>query len=175
MINRRTLIILLCNLMLVTFTQGVNHALSGTGIQFMTYGLLVIFPAMNLLYPHGLFVVILTGLWLDAGTATGFGMFILLLLALHFIASRISLQLHRENKSHAVMLALGANAGLFLVLALYLGHPHGYSPTYLGRVGVDFLCSNLLILCIANWFFQLQHSSLLLLGINIYEDELEQA
>lgn len=175
MINRRTLIILACNLVLAGLVQLVNHAISATGIQIMIYGLLVVFPAMNLLYPHGLFVVLVTGLWLDAGAATGFGMFVLLFVALHLVFVRISMQLHRENRAHALMLALGGNAALFAILAFYLGQPHGWSPVYLARIGVDFLCSNLIILGVARFFFQLQHSALLLAGINIYEDELEQA
>lgn len=175
MINRRTLIILASNLLLVTLAQVANHALTGTGIHLLIYGILVVFPVINLPYGQGLLVVVLTGLWIDAGSAAGFGLFLMLLAALQLAAGRVQLKLHRENPGHRLALALGGNTALFFVLVPVFGLSQGFSTTYLLRVGVDFLASNLVILVIGGWFFDFQHALLSLVGINIYEEELENA
>ncbi len=173
MLKRRILIVLVCNLGFIFLVQLFNHAMTGTSLVLFPYGILVVFAAMNLRFSQGLLIAIITGLWMEGSYPSPFGWFLFLMVLIFALASRLRLRLHRENRAHSLFLGLGLNTFIYLLCCLVLGQWLVTSPLYWLRVAVDLLYSSLVIVFISTWFLEFQVSLLHLVGINIYQEEID--
>ena len=96
----------------------------------------------------------------DASAPIPFGTHALLFAAAHVIIFNIRDRVPRDETVARVIIALLANLVLFLVFSLFLITRLPSAAAAWPRLVLDLICSQLLIIVIAPWFFALQSGAL---------------
>jgi len=171
MSHRLILVAFACGVLLWTIFAQLNHYLSGWHINLFVGGLLVTFPALRLTYRDGWKVMLLLGFWCDADAPIRFGLHAILFLAAYTIIYHLRGRFPREEGLFGVMVAMIANAGIFLAMtiALVVRHPAPFSA--LPAVILDLFISELFVAVAAGWFFTLQEHALEIAGFSLRRDQ----
>ena len=168
MTSRRIILVAFaCGALLWTLFGQLNHYLSSWHVSLYVGGLLVVFPALRLPYRDGWKIVVLLGLWCDAGAALHFGLHAILFLAAHTFIFNMRGRFPREETLFGILVALIANAAIFLILTLGLIVRHPSPFAALPAILLDLLISELFVALAAGWFFSLQERSLEIAGISL--------
>ncbi len=161
---RQVLALLLCTGGLITLLGQFNHALSPFALTLSAPGLLVAFAALRLPLKPGLFLALLTGLWLDAVSGARFGHQAFLLGLAFCLLHRVRARLPREEPLVGVLAAIFINLALCIVTAsVHLNHLPDPASAAL-RLLVDLVASQFATALLGPWFIALQARSLLLVG-----------
>lgn len=171
--NRRLGIVLLANVLLLWLVELIHFGLTRYQVTLLLPGLLLAFPALNFKPFPAVLAGALTGLWMDTASPAPFGLHTILFGFSIGIILQFRHRLHRENRTHGFILTHVLNLILGVVLAIFLGRGFYFDPAYWIRIAVDLLASHLILLLITPWFFQLQISALDLVGVQIFQDEIE--
>jgi len=156
----RPLVIFATLLVLWLILSELNHAVAPMHIYFWVGALFVTFAAIALPLRPGLIATILGGLLCDGTTAVPFGLHTLLFAAAHVVLFNLRDRVPREETAGRVLIALFANLALFLAFS-FLQLSRWKSPGDVWpRLLFDLLCSQVLLVLIAPWFFALQSRSL---------------
>lgn len=152
----RWLIVTLANLVLWWLTGLLNHYAAGLSVHFYLGGLLVAYGALRLDPRSGLTATLLTALLVDSLEPVPFGTSLFLFSLMHGVVLHGRHRFPREGAVFALVVALLGN--LFLVIALsflLLGASPRPAAAW-GRILVDLIASQLLILVAGPWFITLQ-------------------
>jgi hypothetical protein len=156
-----------CGALLWTLFGQLNHYLSDFHVSLFVGGLLVTFPALRFSYRDGWKIAVLTGLWCDATAAVHFGLHAVLFLAAHTFIFQMRDRFPREEAFLGIVVALVANAAIFLVLTigLLVRNPAPFSA--LPAVLLDLFISELFVAAVGAWFFALQERALEIAGLSL--------
>ncbi len=169
----RLLIILAANFLLLWLVISVNLTLSAWQFTLSLPALFVVFPALNFKPAPAVIAALVTGFLFDAAYPVPFGLHALLFSLATGALLQVRRRLHREKPAHRLYLTHALNAVLVVAFSLYMGREFLFSLPYWIRVASDLVLAHLLLLLVAPWFFSLQFHSLEGLGIQIYQDEIE--
>lgn len=157
---RRALVIFATSVLLWAVVSELNHALAPRHVYVWIAGLFITFSALMLPLGGGLTATFMSGLLCDAGTPLIFGTQALLFAAAHVVIFNLRDRVPRDETVARVIIALLANLTLFLLFSFLqvgrLPEPGAVWP----RIIFDLLCSQLLLLLVAPWFFALQARAL---------------
>jgi rod shape-determining protein MreD len=167
MSHRLILVVFACGALLWTIFAQLNHYLSGWHVNLFVGGLLVTFPALRLSYRDGWKIVVLLGFWCDADAPVRFGLHAVLFLTAYTLIYRLRGRFPREEGLFGLLVAIVANAGIFLALtlALVVRHPAPFSA--LPPIFLDLFISELFVAVAAGWFFTLQEHALQIAGFSL--------
>jgi hypothetical protein len=169
--RRLILVAFVCGALLWTLFGQLNHYLSGWHISLYVGGLLVVFPALRLPYRDGWKIAVLLGLWCDTGAPLHFGLHAILFLAAHTFIFNLRSRFPREETFFGILVALIANAVIFLILTVGLIVRHPSPLAALPAILLDLFISELFVALAAGWFFALQEHALEIAGINLRRDQ----
>lgn len=149
LIDIRWLPLLLTNIITVLVIQYTNSLLSPLFIYMYIGAAFIVGPALLLGYKGGIAVVILTSLFLDAGTTGTFGLatplFLIGFIILHITRKNIK----RNSMPYGIIFALCANAVLFLFMIIFLTDSASLSDrAYWQHVIIDFIVSEIAVLLV---------------------------
>jgi hypothetical protein len=167
--NARRLILVSfgCGALLWTLFGQLNHYLSGLHLSLFIGGLLITFPALRLGQREGWKIAVLLGLWCDALCPVHFGLHAVLFLAAHTVIHHLRDRFPRDELSFGIVVALIANAALFLILTTGLIVRHPRPLDALPAILTDLLFSEIVLVLVAPWFFALQERALEIAGLNL--------
>lgn len=171
--DRRLIVFFLANALLIFLQALVNHRLAPLSVSVFVPGLMLILAPLYLRPLSGLLCLVLSGLWLDAampGLPFGFSMIVFVTLGLFIRHYRNRFQ--PQQNFHPLLLALLSNALWLLAVGFFAGRGQLLDWIYQLRFWSDFLLSQLVLLAIAVWFFNLQRSALYFLGWKTDPEEL---
>lgn len=158
----RSLVIFATLLLLWLILSELNHALAPMHIYVWAGALFVTFAAIALPLRPGVMGTILGGLLCDATTPVPFGLHTLLFVAVHVILFNLRDRVPREETAGRVLIALFANLALFLVFSFLQLSRWNSATDVWPRLLSDLLCSQVVLVLIAPWFFALQARALAL-------------
>lgn len=170
--SRRSILVLCaCGALLWTIFGQVNHYLSDWHISLFVGGLLVTFPALRLPYRDGWKIAVLLGLWCDTGAPVRFGLHAVMFMAAHTFIFHLRGRFPREEAFLGTVVALIANAAIFIVLtgALITRHPAPFAA--LPALLLDLFLSELFVAVTAAWFFALQEHALEFAGLSLRREQ----
>ncbi|MCC6414918.1 MAG: hypothetical protein IT582_03295 [Opitutaceae bacterium] len=154
---RRTwLLIFGAFLLLWTITAQTNHYLSGRGTHLFVGALFITVTALRLPVRGGLLLSAAVGLLCDATTPVPPGTHLLLFAAVHALICQFRHRVPADLCATQLLLALAANAALYLALSSILIARHPLLAQQWPRLGWDLLWSEVFIALIGPWFFALQ-------------------
>ena len=157
---RRAFVIFLTLVLLWAVLSELNHLVTRQHIYFWIGGLFVTYSALVLSPRPGLLATLLAGLLCDASAPIPFGTHALLFATAHAIIFNIRDRVPRDDTAGRVIIALLANLSLFIVFSLFLITRLPFLAATWPRLIVDLICSQILIVLIAPWFFALQSAAL---------------
>lgn len=153
------------NVVLLSATNQLNHALAPFHLYLWVGGLFVAVGALRLDFHEGFWVALLTGLAADARHPVPFGTHAFLFLSGHILLYQIRHRLPRHDAVVDVLTALFTNLALFTSFSFLMIFIQR-EPTGSGwRLLADLLVSQLFVVAVAGWFFALQTRLLTLAGI----------
>jgi hypothetical protein len=171
--DRRLLVFFLANVLLIFLQAQANHRLAPVSVSLFVPGLLIILSPLYMRGLSALLCVVLTGLWLDVALpGIPFGFSTLFFFALSLFIRHYRKRFHPQQNFHPLMLALLANGIWLLLLWLLNGRGQWLDWHYQLRFWLDFAASQLILLALGGWFFNLQRSAIYLLGWKIEPEEL---
>lgn len=157
---RRALVIFLTLVLLWAALAELNHLASPRHVYFWIGGLFVTYSALVLSLRPGLLATLSAGLLCDASSPIPFGTHALLFAAAHAIIFNIRDRVPRDETAGRIIIALLANLSLFIVFSFFLISRLPLLASTWPRMIVDLICSQILIVLIAPWFFALQSAAL---------------
>lgn len=153
---RRALVIFATLSLLWAVLSELNHALSPWHVYVWIGGLFVTYAALTLSLRAGVSASLLAGMLCDASAPIPFGTHALLFAAAHVVIFNVRDRVPRDETVARVICALLANFALSLVFSLFLISRQPSLAHAWPRMLFDLICSQLLIVLIAPWFFALQ-------------------
>lgn len=169
--TRATFIVIVCSVVLWFCLCQINHYLTPLHVSVFAGGLLVAFPALRLGFREGWWSTLCIGLLIDSSSAVYFGFHALLFLLLHVVIFHYRDRFPREETPFGVIVALFANFLLFLGITVSLLHRTPAPFSAVGRLTVDLLASEGLVLAIGPWFFSLQERALEWGGVSLRREQ----
>jgi rod shape-determining protein MreD len=157
---RRAFVIFATLILLWAVVLELNHALSPWHVYVWIGGLFVTYAALALPLRTGVFASLLGGMLCDASAPIPFGTHALLFAATHVVIFNIRDRVPRDETAARVIVTLLANFALSLVFSLFLISRLPSLANAWPRMLWDLICSQLLIVLIAPWFFALQAAAL---------------
>jgi hypothetical protein len=169
--RRLVLVAFACGVLLWTMFTQLNHYFSDWHISLFVGGLLVTFPALRLHYRDGWKIVVLLGFWCDASAPIRFGLHAIFFLVAYTFIFNLRGRFPREEAFFGVLVALIANAAIFLLLtiALIVRHPAPFSA--LPAIFLDLFLSELFVALAGVWFFTLQEHALEIAGLSLRREQ----
>ncbi|HUG09592.1 MAG TPA: hypothetical protein VMM36_01190 [Opitutaceae bacterium] len=158
------------NLLLIVIAREANHYIAQFSVSVLVAGLVLPVTALRLTTGPGLLAVVLTGLAMDALGPTAFGSSSIILAAGLLVLRALKNRLLRDSMSTHFAVALLANLVLFVAQPILSGSMTAYEAPTPTRIFVDLVFSQLLLTCLAWWFFTLQERALVLWGVNLSEE-----
>jgi hypothetical protein len=162
----RWLIVTLANLVLWWLTGLLNHYAAGMAVHFYLGGLLVAYGALRLDPRSGLTATLLTALLVDSLEPVPFGTSLFLFSIVHGVVLYGRHRFPREGPVFALVVALLGNLFLVIALSFLLVGASPRPSAAWGRILVDLIASQLLILAAGPWFITLQDRAMELAGIH---------
>ncbi len=171
--DRRLLIFFLANVLLIFLQAQLNHRLAPVSLSLFVPGLLIVLPPLYLRGLPAQICVVLAGIWLDVALpGIPFGLSTIFFFALSLFIRHYRKRFHPQQNFHPLMLALLANGVWLLLLWILKGKGQWWDWHYHLRFSLDFAASQLLLLVIGGWFFNLQRAGIYLLGWKQEPEEL---
>ncbi len=165
--DHRVLFALALNATLCFLLSEVNSALSRTSLHLTLDALYLLFAVLYFRVHHGLIVVIISALAVDSLIQIPFGQSIFVYSFAYLIALRMRFGMRRENYYHVMIIALTANAAIYVANTLAaMGEGFPGSPYWI-RCTSDFLLSELLIALIAGLYVRFQKNLFSHVGIDL--------
>lgn len=162
----RWLIVSLANVLLWWLIGLANHYTADLAIHFYLGGLLVAYAALRLDPKQGMFVMIFTGLMVDAMEPVPFGSSLVLFMLVHAVVIYGRQRFPREGAVFGTVLALLANLFLFIALSFLLVGANPRPANAWLRIFADLFFSQGAILLITPWFIALQDRAMELMQIH---------
>mgnify|MGYP005847419363 CR=1 FL=1 len=156
LLDPRALIMFGANALLLFLTQLVNSAMAGWPVYLLLLGPMVVLPALYLRHQSYFICTLLTGFWVDVTLPGAFGFFTSLFLLAGAIIFSARVRFRAEQNYHPVLLAHGINLFLLVALTLAMGWEYLSVPSFWTQVAMTLLCSHLMLLVIAPWFYNLE-------------------
>lgn len=157
---RRTLVLFATLLLLWALVAQVNHALSGLRVYLFAGSLFVAYAALTQPLRAGLAASLLAGLVCDANAPVAYGTHLVLFAAAHLLVFHVRDRVPRDDAIAAVLVALFANLGLFLVFSFTQLHGAPSPAAVWPRLLADLVCSQFFLALATPWFFALQQRAL---------------
>jgi rod shape-determining protein MreD len=169
----RWILLILSNYLLLFLLAEINHLITPWHLHLFPAGLLITYAAMRLNYRAALFVVIATGLLLDAGRPVPWGTQLFALLALHGVILVVRARIGFGELHRLIVLSIVLTPVHLLIITgvSLIGHPQ--PGALLGRATWDILMSTGLTALAAPWWFALQAALLALVGFDRRDEEAE--
>ena len=167
---RSTLIVFGCNLIVLFLLVSWNDFWAQLGAYFHLPGLFFLFGASRLDNSRGITVAVLTGLLIDASTASPFGLHAFGLVFCHLLARESGEGMRSIHGLRPLVHLQAGNLFLLLVLSSWnvFQSPEGV-PLTLGRIATDTILSQVLLLPVGMWFLAFQDKLLLYAGVDSIE------
>ncbi|TVR51855.1 MAG: hypothetical protein EA425_06175 [Puniceicoccaceae bacterium] len=169
----RGIIVALIGLGLLFFTAEANHFLALLGLTVFFGGLPLAFAALFFRLRQGVLCAAVLGLAMGAGLPGSPLPVLALFLFSHAVIFALRPRLHAHEATSRTIAVLLANAICFLGLSLLYPPPLWALGSWLGRLGLEFFLSQLMLMGMTPWLFSLTDRTLNLFGI-IVEEELRE-
>lgn len=163
---RQPLIIIACGVLLWTITAQLNHYLAVWHLNLFTGGLMLAYPALRFRSRLAWRILLPLGLLVDAVSAAPFGMHAFLFLLANVFIFWIRGRNPRPDAVFGVLVAVAANAALFLVVAAAFAIRGPVQVGVVWTVFANLVLSSVFVALVAPWFFALQTRALALAGIS---------
>lgn len=150
--------VLLGNILLIFLNQLVSEWMSPFGLYLYVDSLLIMAPILLLSYTGGFWVVVLSGLFIDAMMPIPYGMHAILYLVAYNILYGLEHYYNGGVIKHARFSTLITNTALMLLLAVLIGRSLIFSAVYWLNFVINIGLSSLIMLAINQWFYALQTS-----------------
>jgi len=155
-LDPRAILLFGANALLLFLMLLVNSALAGWSIYLLMLGPMLVFPALYLRHQSYFICTLFTGLWVDAALPSSFGLFTCGFLFAGAFIFQMRIRFRAEHNYHPIMLAHGLNFFCILLVTVAMGIPHFSSAGFWLQVIVTSLCSHLVLLVVAPWFFNFE-------------------
>lgn len=158
--NFKWAILIIGNSILIFLMQLVNHTLACVTIHISLFALFIFIPLLLLSFTSGLISVFITGFILDTSSNLPIGTTTLTLSIVYTAAFSFRHQFKAYTSSHNILILQSANAIIFAFLTVTID-PTNYSNLYYwSSILLNLFFSQLTLLFITPWFFNLQNSLL---------------
>ena len=154
--NLNTIILFAANMLLFSLCSMVNSQLATFSLYIVLLGLIPIMPALYLRYPSFLFCSALSGLFVDAGLASVYGLFTCGFPLIGILIRWIRLRFRSGSGYRLVLLANLTNIGCIILLHLSHNLKHFFQPALWIQFLVITLFSQIILLVVAPWFFRFE-------------------
>ena len=154
--DRRVLIFLATNFLLLQLMLLVNSGITFAAINLFILGPACIFPALYLRADHFFVTAIITGLWIDAALPSLFGIMTVLIPTIGTLILLTRRRFRAEKNFHPCLLAHLANFTLVLAIIYTLILEGASSYNLVIIQSIELALSHLILLFVAPWFFNLQ-------------------
>lgn len=174
-LDRKAIILIATNILLLLLTQMVNHSLAQHAV-FLSVASLFIIPAiLQLSSRWGMLTVAIQGLLIDSTLPTEhYGLHFILFITLFTLLSYFRSAIRRANLFQVIMVCVAINGSIMILLGIFMSPEGLLSETaYWIRILTDFLFSSVLLLLITNWFISLQEDILFFFGADLEPNEEE--
>lgn len=156
LLDPRAILLFGANALLLYLTLLVNSALASWSVYLLILGPMLVFPALYLRHQSYFICTLCTGLWVDAALPSTFGLFTLGFLFVGAFVFQMRIRFRAEHNYHPIVLAHGLNFFCILLVSVAMGFSHSSSPGFWLQVVVTTLCSHLVLLAVAPWFFNFE-------------------
>lgn len=143
-------------LLLWAVTAQLNHALSGLGVHLFAGGLFVTFVALQFPTRGALLLSAAVGLLCDAATPVPLGIHLFLFAGAHALIAKFRQRLPADHDTTQLIVALAANAALYLALTVILATRQPLIAALWPRLLWDLILSETYVALVGPWFFALQ-------------------
>lgn len=168
--NRWAVVTVSHYLTLFAFSQ-VNYYLSPYGINILVTGMLLSFSSLVLNHTQGALSLIPIAFYLDSHSPLPFGSSLIILIGLHYFTVGFRSQFRRETLGISLAVSLIANLAIHLLYSLfaiaYLGS-EGLDPLH---IGLNLLCSSLVIALLNPYYISTLIRILGLFGIKVAQEQ----
>jgi len=154
----RILVMFGANALLFYLCSLVNSSLAALPSYLILLGPMLIFPSLFLQQRSHFICILLSGLWVDAALPVPFGFFTCAFLVISSGIYLFRSRFRTEHNYHPVLLAQTVNLCLILLLTLSNGLPELKTAHFWLQSGLTLLLSQLCLLIVAPWFFNLQRA-----------------
>ncbi|MGK0236888.1 MAG: hypothetical protein ACKVGW_19230 [Verrucomicrobiia bacterium] len=168
--NRWLIVTTIHYLTLFVFSE-INTYLSPWGINILITGMLISFSSLVLSHAQGALSLIPVAFYLDSRSPLPFGSSLIILIGLHYVIVGFRYQFRRESGGISLAVSLIANIAIHLLYTLftiiYLGS-EGLSSL---QIGLNLLCSSLVIVGLNPFYLLFLIRFLGLFGIRIAQEQ----
>ncbi|MFL3656791.1 MAG: hypothetical protein ACJ07L_01870 [Opitutales bacterium] len=168
--NRWLIVTAIHYLTLFVFSQ-VNTYLSPLGIYILITGMLLSFSSLALSHTQGALSLIPIAFYLDSRSPLPFGTSLIILIGLHYLTVGFRHQFRRESGGISLAVSLIANLAIHILYTLF-------AIVYLGteglnslKIGLNLLCTSLVITFLNPYYISLIIGILGLFGIKIAQEQ----
>ena len=173
--NLSSLILFAANMLLFFLCSLVNSQLANFSLYLVLLGLMPVLPALYLKYPAFLFCSFLSGLCVDAGLASDFGLFTYGFPIIGTLIRWIRLRFRTGSEYGYRLILLSNLANIVCIVLLQLSHnlKDLFQPALWMQLLAVTVFSHIVLLIVGPWFFRLAWmlSELLKLEFH-FDDEL---
>lgn len=171
MSKHRWLVVALVHYVTLFFVNQANHYLAPIGIHLIVWGMFIAFSAFELNFKQGLFSLIPIALLADSKSPLPFGFSFALFACLFTVVYSVRTRMRRElNASFLVASTLFTMLAFFGYTFGAIQHLGGHG-LHIGALTLDLFASLVVVFLLNKLFFDLQVSTLALVGINLAEEQ----
>lgn len=168
--NRWLIVTAIHFLTLFAFSE-INTYLSQWGISILITGMLLSFSSLVLSHTQGTLSLIPIAFYLDSRSPLPFGSSLIILIGLHYLVAGFRYQFHRESGGISMAVSLIANIAIHLLYTLFAIVHLGSEGLNSLQIGLNLLCSSLVIALLNPFYLSTLIRFLELFGIKIAQEQ----
>lgn len=169
--NLHAIVFFAANALLFFLCSLVNSQLAAFSLHLVLLGLMPIAPALYLKYPSFLFCCALTGLWVDAGLASSYGLFTCGFPVIGTFIRWIRLRFRDGTDFRLRLLSHLANFCCIALLLFNHSLKYFFQPDLWVQLLAIALLSHVILHLVASWFFRFELMLLELLKLEFHADD----
>ena len=154
--NLNAIILFAANMLLFFLCSLVNSRLAAFSLYLVLLGLMPIIPALYLRFPSFLFCSALSGLFVDAGLASGIGLFTCGFPVMGTLIRSIRLRFRSGSGYRLVLLANLTNISCIILLHFSYNLKQFFQPALWVQLLTITLFSQIMLHLVAPWFFRFE-------------------
>lgn len=169
--RNRWLIVTIAHYVVLFIFEQLNFYLNIWGIEIMVTAMLLSFSSLSLTHTQGALSLIPIALYLDSHSPLPFGTSLVILIGLHYFIVVFRKQFRREVNSIGLGVALLANLAIHLLYTAFASAHLGAEGLDGLRIGLNLLCSSLVIGILNPFYSSLLDDLLGLFGIKLAQEQ----
>lgn len=169
--RQRWLIVTIAHYVTLFLFGQLNYYLNIWGIEIMVTAMLISFSSLSLSHTQGALSLIPIALYLDSHSPLPFGSSVLILIGLHYLIVIFRKQVRREANSIGLSVALFSNLAIHLLCTLFAARYLGSGGLSGLHIGLNLLCSSLVIGILNQFYSSLLNDVLGIFGIKLAQEQ----